>query len=228
MDLQPGGRVIDIGCGPATDTIEFAEEVGPDGQVVGIDLDPGMVAIANTRAMDSGVDGWTNHLVGAASPLPYPADAFDSWHAERVLQHMPEIAVHTALMEAQRVVRSGGRVVVVDTDWGTLAVSSGPVGAERRLVRLVGQRMANGYVGRHLPRLLRRAGLVVEVVEPYAVSLGQDSFAYVMLPTVRHALAAGYVTPVEVRVWEQNLLDFAATGDFLAVVTMFVLVARSP
>ena len=46
LGLAPGERVLDVGCGPGTDTLPLAQIVGPTGRVTGIDRDPGMVAEA--------------------------------------------------------------------------------------------------------------------------------------------------------------------------------------
>ena len=50
MQIKPGHKVIDVGCGPGTDTITLGRCVGPSGQVVGIDYDEGMIAQAELRA----------------------------------------------------------------------------------------------------------------------------------------------------------------------------------
>ena len=51
LDLQPGERVLDIGCGPGYLAAEMAELVGPEGFVQGIDPSPHMLAIAARRAL---------------------------------------------------------------------------------------------------------------------------------------------------------------------------------
>lgn len=50
LDLQPGMKVLDIGCGPGRLTIPAAKQVGPRGEVVAIDLQPGMLRRAQERA----------------------------------------------------------------------------------------------------------------------------------------------------------------------------------
>jgi SAM-dependent methyltransferase len=50
LDLQPGMRVLDIGCGPGRVTIPIAKQVGPHGEVVAIDLQPGMLRRAQEKA----------------------------------------------------------------------------------------------------------------------------------------------------------------------------------
>ena len=64
MHLQPGHTVLDVGCGPGTDTLASAGLVGPTGRVVGVDADAVMVA---EPCCDTGV------ARGAATvPWPYP------------------------------------------------------------------------------------------------------------------------------------------------------------
>jgi SAM-dependent methyltransferase len=54
LDLKPGERVLDVGCGPGTSTVELARRVGTEGGVVGVDISPGMVAAATRRAAARG------------------------------------------------------------------------------------------------------------------------------------------------------------------------------
>ena len=56
MEISPGHSVLDIGCGPGTDTIGLAHRVGATGNVVGVDHDDGMVKLAEQKARDAGVD----------------------------------------------------------------------------------------------------------------------------------------------------------------------------
>jgi len=53
LDLQPGMRVLDVGCGPGRLTIPAAEQVGPQGEVVAVDLQPGMLRQAQKKAQAS-------------------------------------------------------------------------------------------------------------------------------------------------------------------------------
>jgi ubiquinone/menaquinone biosynthesis C-methylase UbiE len=51
LDLQPGMTVLDIGCGPGRLTIPAARQVGPQGQVLAIDVQPGMLCRAQDKAL---------------------------------------------------------------------------------------------------------------------------------------------------------------------------------
>lgn len=83
MQIQPGHVVLDVGCGPASDTVALARLVGSSGQVSGVDYDPEMIVEAEYRAMRAGVNNWVNHQQGSTDDLPYPSNHFDSCRSER-------------------------------------------------------------------------------------------------------------------------------------------------
>jgi ubiquinone/menaquinone biosynthesis C-methylase UbiE len=228
LALQPGESVLDVGCGPGVDTIPFAYSVGPTGHVSGVDADPAMVALANSSALQHGVATWTMHTVAVATALPFNERSFDAWHAERVLQHLPWAQPLAALREARRVLRPGGRMVVVDTDWATLSVPSDTPDVERRLTRLHMSRLANGYIGRTLPRLVRQAGLIRSAVERFVVELSASSLDFVLLPTEQAALGAHLISPLEWHVWRRSLEDYRSTGDTGATVAITLVAGRRP
>ena len=56
LDLHPGMRVLDIGCGPGRLTIPAARQVGPQGEVIAIDLQPGMISRVREKAQAAGLN----------------------------------------------------------------------------------------------------------------------------------------------------------------------------
>lgn len=71
--LQPGERVLDVGCGAGPSTLAAAERVGPDGRVTGVDIWPGMIEAARQRAGAEPID-W---LAADAEDHPFAAASFD-------------------------------------------------------------------------------------------------------------------------------------------------------
>ena len=61
MQIQQGHKLLDLGCGPATDTIPLAPLVGVNGQVIGADYDEAMIAEAEQLAVQAGVNKWVIH-----------------------------------------------------------------------------------------------------------------------------------------------------------------------
>ena len=70
MHIELGHRILDVGCGPGTDTVPLAQAVGPSGQVVGIDYDEEMVAKADRRAEQAGVSDCVKHEHGEQHRFP--------------------------------------------------------------------------------------------------------------------------------------------------------------
>ena len=169
MGLQVGHRVLDLGCGPASDTIALADLVGETGEVHGVDFDPEMVEEANVRAKAAGLDERVLHRQADAAALPFDDDFFDACRSERVFQHLPDPAA--GLAEMIRVTRPGGRIVVLDTDFGSLSIASEASELERTVAEHYRSMMNSPFAGRMLYRSFKAAGLddVSVEVAPIAV-----------------------------------------------------------
>jgi SAM-dependent methyltransferase len=222
MRIVPGMRVLDVGCGPATDTLALTERVGPDGSVVGVDYDPEMVAEAGRRAAAAGVAERVSHRVGDAQALPFGDGEFDAARCERLFQHLPDS--DAAAREMARVVRPGGRVVAVDTDFGTLSIDSAHPERERRVVEaLARDSLLNGYSGRRLFGQLRHAGL--EEVRVEAIPFVTHSYAFartaLRLEQIDHALLRDG-GEAEMASWRSEMEERDAAGSFYASVNVVV------
>jgi SAM-dependent methyltransferase len=113
--FTPGARVLDVGCGPGTITIDIASRVAP-GTVVGIDREPEVLASAREAAREAGVDNVTFD-VGDVYALAFPDDTYDVVHAHQVLQHLTDPVA--ALVEMRRVCAPGGVVAARDSDYAS-------------------------------------------------------------------------------------------------------------
>jgi SAM-dependent methyltransferase len=112
--LRPGQRLLDVGCGPGSLTVDLARHV-PEGQVTAIDRAEGVLGEARAAAAESGLP----IEVAAADVygLPYVDGAYDVVHAHQVLQHLTDPV--GALHEMARVCAPGGVVAVRDSDYGS-------------------------------------------------------------------------------------------------------------
>ena len=115
--LQAGQRLLDLGCGPGTITIDLARRVAP-GQVVGVDREQQPLQEARAAAADQGVDN-VRFEVGDAYRLDYPGASFDIVHAHQVLQHLSDPVA--ALAGMRRLCKPGGYVAARDADYQAMA-----------------------------------------------------------------------------------------------------------
>lgn len=103
--IEPGARVLDVGCGRGHALFPAAEAAGPSGGVVGIDLAEEMVAL--TAAAAAGLP-WVTVAVGDAGAPDFPDGSFDTVLAGLVLFFLP--SPEDALDAYRRVLRPGGRL----------------------------------------------------------------------------------------------------------------------
>ncbi len=113
--IQPGMRVLEIGCGSGAYTLEIARAVGATGKVVALDIQPGMLEqLKNklTRSENTDIRN-VEPLLASAYQLPFQNGSFDAAFMITVLQEIPD--KWRALAEVRRILRPGGIVAV--TEW---------------------------------------------------------------------------------------------------------------
>ncbi len=223
---QPGERAVDVGCGTGAEVDRMAALVGPDGEAVGVEPHPGLRAEAHkrlaARAHATAVDG-------DAAALPFDDESVDVLRCERVFQHLPD--PQAAAREIVRVLRPGGRAVVIDTDWETAVMSMGDPDVVRRLLEASRSRMPQPRVGRQLRRLLTRAGLVVDPdIAAAAVVLPDDELRRMEFLRLQAeaAIAEGVLAREEAEQLERDVIAAVDAGEAFFAVTMFGVVGRRP
>jgi len=153
LDLAAGEHVLDIGCGPGLLAYDIAAAVGSAGRVCGIDMSAAMVAMSARRRAEQ---PWAEFQTADASLLPYPDDSFDAAVSAQVYEFLPNIPA--ALAELHRVLRPGGRALILDTDYGSLVLHTEHPARMARVLSAWDQHFAHANLPRTLSRQLRDAG----------------------------------------------------------------------
>jgi SAM-dependent methyltransferase len=131
--IAAGDRVLDVGCGTGVLARAAADRVAADGQVTGLDLNEGMLAVA--RRLRPKID-WRQ---GDATSLPFADESFDVVVSQFALMYFPDRTA--ALKEMVRVLRPGGRLGIAV--WGPFERATGYVILTEIAQRRCGQAAAD-------------------------------------------------------------------------------------
>lgn len=110
--VAPGHAVLDIGCGTGTQAIAACWRSQPGGSVVGIDISEKMLAAARRKARRADLNIAFHQ--GDAAQLPFEDERFDVVTFTTIMHMIPESQRQLCLREASRVLRHGGRLLLID------------------------------------------------------------------------------------------------------------------
>jgi demethylmenaquinone methyltransferase/2-methoxy-6-polyprenyl-1,4-benzoquinol methylase len=110
--VGPGQRALDVACGTGDLALELARRVAPGGEVVGTDFSERMLALAREKAAERVLDARVVFEAGNALALPYDDGSFDAATVGFGARNFSDL--ERGLREMTRVVRVGGRVVVLE------------------------------------------------------------------------------------------------------------------
>ena len=230
-DVRPGDRVVDLGSGTGTMSIQLARLVvgsaeESTGQVTGIEPNARLRALAAARAEADGVFN-VSFVDGLAGALPIDDSSIDLVWCERVLQHVAD--PQAAVDDMARVLRPGGRVVILDSDHGTRIVSAVDQETLIAFNQASLKPFANPYAARHVPVQIRKAGLVLDP------DLGSSAFIFtsemllhtqMLQRTADDAVESGGLARDVADATVRAVHEAAEQGDAFAAVTVFGFVAR--
>jgi arsenite methyltransferase len=227
--LEPkcGEHVIDIGAGPGLLALDLARLVGPDGRLVALDAAPAMVAMAKARLHDF---QQATSMQGDAVHLEFPDASFDGAVSTQVYEYVADMP--RALAELCRVLKPGGRTVVLDTDWRSIVWHSSDNQRMERMLRCWDAHLNDPHLAAKLGPLLTRAGLTVRRVEvvpmlsptwqpvSYAGAITRFIHDYVRNNGGRHG-----IDPDEIDGWFEDQQALIARGEFFFSVNRYAFFA---
>jgi SAM-dependent methyltransferase len=154
--LEPGQRLLDVGSGPGTLTVDLAKRVAP-GAVVGVDMSGDVVDEARAHATDEGVTN-VEFVAGDFRTVDVGGD-YDVVHAHQVLQHLRDPV--GALAEMRGRARPGGFVAARDSDYAAFSWAPDDARLDRWrevYLEVTDRNGADATAGRRLLGWAREAG----------------------------------------------------------------------
>lgn len=223
---RAGETGLDVGCGLAHLALDLAQEVAPGGRIIALDNSEHMVGEASARVAAAGLDDAVAVRQGDATALDLPDASVDFVVAAQVYSYVPDVA--RAVAEAARVLRPGGRLAVLETDWDLCTYESTDPLLTRRVLDARAQHFAHPHLPRQLHRLLHAAGLGLsrcEVVPLIETRYDAESFGAAMLPVARAAALKSGIDAAAVERWVADIRSRTAEGEYFFAAFRFVFVA---
>lgn len=151
LQLEPGLRALEVGVGTGRQHKTLAGAVAPGGMAVGLDLSLVMARLTHRRT-------GSPVCQADASWLPFADGSFDRVYAAYVLDLMSASVLPGVLCQFHRVLRPGGRLVIVAMTEGTTPASRAFVGVWKA-VYAVSPKLCAGCRPLRLANIARTAGL---------------------------------------------------------------------
>lgn len=219
-----GESVLDVGVGPGLLAFDLAQLVGESGHVAGIDLSEAMLAMTRNRCADS---PQTDFRQADATALPFPDNSFDAAVSTQVYEYVADIK--TALSELYRVLKPGGRAVILDTAWDSLVWNTTDTERAGRILTAWDEHLAHPNLPKILAPCLKEAGFAVA---------RQDAFPMFNPAFTTHSYSAGIMmgiasfvagrqglTQEDVDAWLQDLMAIAESGNWFFSLNRYLFLA---
>lgn len=226
LAVRPGEYVLDIGAGPGFLASEIADLTGPEGRVLGIDVSEAMVR----RSTGRNDKPWLSYLKGDATDLPVASASFDAVVSTQVAEYMTDLDPYCS--EIARVLKPGGRALILTTDWDGVRWHSTDPARMSRVLEVHRSSVAQSNVPRILAPHLRSAGLTVsdvscfEIVNldrrPGAYSAGQPE------STMSYVREKGSIPEQDLSAWAAEQIQLDADGAYFYSVGRYIFEASRP
>lgn len=224
LGLNMGEHVLDVGCGTGFLAREMAQLVGEQGRILGIDNSPDMLAVGQERC---GELAQVELQEAAADKIPVADASFDVVTCTQVLLYVPNLSA--VLNELYRVLKPGGRIAIVETDWRGVVINSADDALSRRILAAFDQAVPNPNLPPALGPLLRHTGFSnvrTEAIPILNTSMAPASFSVTSVRWLSGiAKKYGQASAEEVQQWRDDLATKAANGEYFFCFNRFLFSA---
>lgn len=224
--VQEGETVLDIGSGPGFLAAAIADQAGPRGKVVGVDISQQMVDRAGRRNKHD----WLSYQCADATDLPFEDNSFDVVVSTQVAEYVPDVEAFS--FEVFRVLKPGGRGLILATDWEGVCWHSEYPDRMEKVLKAFAPHCADSKLPRTLTARLRKAGLVVDDVSYFSiinVDRYEGCYGEGIVPfIVAYVKGQNTVSDDELKAWADEQVSLNALGEHFFSTGRFSFSVRKP
>jgi len=224
LALRAGDSVLDAGCGTGLLTEIMSAQVGDQGRVSGLDYSQDMLDLAEPRCRELGnVDLHQGSVIG----LPFDANTYDAASCIQTLLYVKE--VDAAIGELYRVLKPGGRIGIIETDWHGLVTNSPDATTTRLMTDAWDATVSSPNLPPQLIPKLRSAGF--SAIKAQAIPVLNDSHnsagygAGMVRYMAKNAVKQGVVKQQQADQWLAEIVGQATQQNFFFCVNRFLFTA---
>ena len=226
LGLTSGYRVLDVGSGPGHQAFEMSSVVGSGGRVDGIDPADSAIEIARRRCSDLTN---VNFQPGDAAKLPFGDSIFDAAMSSQVFEYLEDVP--GALAEMFRILKSGGRVLVHDTDWGAILWRSSDEERMARIMRVWDGHLADPHLPQTLGQRLSAAGfgnVRAEAIVQLEIDYDPSSVSAILMKFVVDYATSHGISQDEADAWASDLRELSSRDEYFFSSNEYIVTAIKP
>ena len=224
LNPQTEDHLLELGSGSGVLCRLMAKNLSPNGHITGIDISPEIVKLSQEYAHMENLNNLITFEVGEASELDYSNGSFDGAFAARFLIYITNPL--EIIAELIRVVKSRGRIVLMDWDFETLVVDHSDRALTRRIFHWRNDNKdGNNWSGRQLFRLLKLGGLKEITVFPVVTTATDEnsSLTQSLWHAASGALEQEIITTKEYESWVSELKSSIKNQQYFASIVYFIV-----
>lgn len=224
LALRAGEKVLDAGCGTGLLVHGMSSTIGSEGRIVGVDFSEDMLELARNRCAD--MDN-IELQQGSITQLPFADNSFDAASCIQTLLYVDQ--VETALSELYRVLKPGGRVAIIETDWRGVVLNSPDQLMTRKVLDAWDAAVSSPNLPVKLIPMLKKLNfkaIKTEAIPVLNTSYSTVNFASGMLEYFStYAVKNKVISAEEAERWITQIRDLAKTDSFFFCVNRFLFTA---
>lgn len=160
IDLNINDIVLDVGSGPGFLAMAMAKKVGPKGKVYGIDISEYLLKLAKLKCKDIQS---IEFKYGSAADTEFPDENFNKLICTQVLEYVQDVDL--ALNEFNRVLKKGGKIALLDTDWDSIVWNSNDPNRMSKILKEWEGHATYPFLPRTLASRMTKSGFKIEKVK---------------------------------------------------------------